>query len=350
MRQLVAILALLVMTACGSNATQPAASKSAQPSESVMTPSGSTPSPSPVPTATVASPSASPATIDLACQLPVAVGSTPGFVTFPGGSFTADPHPNIVQVPTLPFAPTLIYDRPFGRWLTVPWSHVSSDGSQYLYRGSDGSIHLASISSGGDHVLVTSGASPSGKGWFPVGLTTTAIYIAAASNLNGPAPAPFYGLWSAKADGTALKSIAQSGVWRLIGNGAAWGVTPQIATSLNRLDLATAAQTVWYAPEHSVVYLFDTDTSGNPLVGVTGNNQSTYRVGFVTGQGSFVGIGLPAQPNWASADHWITTGLVTQSGIWLTAFDGSVLLSSKGGAFSVVATVSGVLNVGVGCH
>jgi hypothetical protein len=255
-----------------------------------------------------------------------------------------------VQVPNLPFAPTLIYDRPFSRWLTVPWSQVSSDGSQYLFRGDDGGIHLASISSGSDHVLVQSSASPSGRGWFPVGLTSTAIYIAAASNMNGPAPAPFFGLWSAKLDGTALKSIAQSGVWTLIGNGAAWGITPQIGVPLNRIDLATGVQTVWYGPANSVVYLFDTDSSGNPLVGVVSDDQSSYRVGFITGQGKFSGIGLPAQPNWATADHVIRAGLVTQSGIWLTATDGSVLLSSKGTAFTVVATVPGALNVGAGCH
>lgn len=350
MRQLVATVALLVMTACASNGTQPAASKQAQPSESVTTASGSTPSQSPASTATVASPSVSPATIGLSCELPVAVGPVPGFVRFPGGSFTADPHPNIVNVPLSAFAPTLIYDRPFSRWLTVPWSHVSSDGSQYLFRGSDGGIHLASISSGRDQVLVTAGASPSGKGWFPVGLTSTAIYVAAASNMDGPAPAPFYGLWSAKLDGTGLKSIAQSGVWTLIGNGAAWGVTPQIATALNRLDLATPAQSVWYAPSNAAVSLFDSDTSGNPLVGVATTDQTTYRVGYVTGQGKFEGIDLPAQPNWASAEHWITSGLITQSGIWLTASDGSVLLSSNGGTFSVVATVPGVLNVGAGCR
>jgi hypothetical protein len=297
-------------------------------------------------TSPVASPS--PAT-SLACQLPVAVGSTPGFVTFPVGSFAAAPNPSILNVPGWRYAPVLIYDRPYDRWLTAPWWWVSSDGSRYVYGGNDGSIHIATITTGADVIIVAPGSSPSGGGWVPVGITSQAVYIAAGSV--GPAvPAPFYGLWSVNLDGTGLKSIAQSGVWTLIGNGAAWGVTPQSAASLNRLDLATGTQVSWYAPSQAFVSLYDVDTAGNPLVAVTGLNQTSFHVGLVTAKDSFAAIGLPTQTSWGTGSHSVQNALAVQSAIWLTAQDGSLLLSSKGGDFNLAATVPGVSNVGAGCY
>ena len=351
-------MVLVVMTSCVAGSPQ-ASSSAARP-----TPSSATSSQFPVATPTVATPtvasptvatptpaspsaSASPAT-GLTCQLPVVVGSTPGFVTFPTGSFRADPNPNIVRVTGSPFAPVLIYDRTYGRWLTIPWWLVSSDGLQYLYRGSDGSVHLATISTGSDNVLVASGASPSGNGWFPVGIASGAIYIAAASNLNGPAPAPFFGLWSAKLDGTDLKSITQSGVWTLIGAGAAWGVTPQTAAALNRLDLSTGTSSVWFAPgPEGAVFLYDVDRLGEPVVGVA--NVDYYGVALATAKNSLTTITLPAGTYWGGLGHRVQNGLVTSPGIWLTVDDGSILLSRDGKSFGLATTLPGVSNVAGPC-
>jgi hypothetical protein len=277
----------------------------------------------------------------------VVVGTTPGFVTFPAGSYRADPQANIVRVSGSPFAPVVVYDRAYRLWLTIPWWLVSSDGSQYLFRGSDGSIHLASASTRSDHLLVASSASPGGNGWFPIGLTNAAVYIAAASNTNGPAPAPFFGLWSVKLDGTGLKSITKSGVWTVIGAGAAWGVTPQTAATLNRLDLSTGATSIWVAPADGGVFLYDIDPAGNPVVGVASGDY--YGVAIVTARNTLKTISLPAGTYWGGLGHVVQNGLATRSAIWLTVQDGSILYSSDEKDFHLATNVPGVSNVGADC-
>src|SRR5438270_2738638 len=106
----VLLLTCLLLAACGSAPLgKTAASSTAKATQSPTT------SPS------FASSSSSPSSAEgLACRLPVAVGSTPGFVTFPGGSFAADPQPKMISPPENPYGPSLIYDRPFTRWLGVP--------------------------------------------------------------------------------------------------------------------------------------------------------------------------------------------------------------------------------------
>jgi hypothetical protein len=320
MRQVIGVIALAVLAACESSSPPPAAS-------------------SPSPPASAAT--------GLSCQLPVVVGSTPGFITFPAGSFKADPQAKVVRVSGWPFAAVLSYDRAHRLWLTVPRWLVSSDGSQYLFRGSDGSIDLATVSTGGDRVLASSSSSPSGNGWFPVGMTDAEVYIAAASDPNGPAPAPFFGLWSVNLDGTGLTSITESGVWTMIGSGAAWGVTPQTAAALNRLDLSTGTAMVWVAPDDGGVFLYDVDTAGDPLVVVVAGD--SYVLALVTAKNTFRRLGLPDGTVWGGPGHRVQNGLVTRSAIWLTVDDGSILFSTLGKGFSLASNVPGVSNVAGEC-
>ena len=338
MKMALAVSAVLLLTGCVQAAPQASRSPAVTDTAAVIaSPSGGVPTPSPA---------ASPAT-GLTCNLPVVVGSTPGFITFPAGSFRADPQPNIIRVSGWPFAPATIYDRPYARWLTIPRWFVSSDGSQYLFRGNDGSVHLVTMSTGSDNVLVASASSPSGNGWFPVGITKDAAYIASASNMPGPAPAPFFGLWSMKLDGTGLKSITQSGVWTIIGSGAAWGVTPQTSAALNHLDLSTGASTAWVAPADGAVFLYDVDAVGNPVIGVASGDY--FGVALVTAKDTLMTITLPAGTYWGGLGHRVQNGLATRSAIWITVEDGSLLFSSDGKDFSLAATVAGVSNVAAEC-
>lgn len=254
----------------------------------------------------------------------------------------------MISVPESPYGSLLIYDRSFGRWLGMPWAWVSSDGSRYIYRGGDGSIHLAAVAGGSDKVLVAGNSSPSGGGWFPVALTDQAIYIAVGSH-EPAAPAPYYGLWSVNSNGGGLKQIVQSGVWNAIDHGAAWGVTPQTAVSLNRLDLTTGRQVAWYAPPDGFVSLYDFDAAGYPVVGLTRPNGG-YRVGFLTAKDTLRVMGLPIGIDWGTAGHYVQNGLAAQAGIWLTVQDGTLLFSPQGTDFKLVAVVPGVSNVAAGCH
>jgi hypothetical protein len=226
---------------------------------------------------------------------------------------------------------------------------VSSDGSRYLYRGVDGSIHLAAVAGGFDTVLVAGTSSPSGGGWFPIAMTDQTIYIAVGSH-EPAAPAPYYGLWSMNSSGGGLKAIVQSGVWNAIDHGAAWSVTPQTAVSLNRLDLTTGRQVAWYAPPNGFVSLYDFDAAGYPVVGLTRPNGGGYRVGLLTAKDTLRAIGLPIGVDWGAAGHYVQNGLAAQPGIWLTVQDGTLLFSAQGADFKVVAVVPGLSNVAAGCH
>ena len=354
MQRTIPLFVLVVMTACVAGSPQ-ASSSAARP-----TPSPATSSQFPVAAPTLATPtvatptppspsaSASPAT-GLTCQLPVVVGSTPGFVTFPGGSFKGDPQPNLVRVPqSSPYAQVLIYDRPFNRWLNVPWWLVSPDGTRYVYRGSDGSVHLAAVSGASDQVVVGAGVS-GGNGWFPVGITGPIVYVAATPKGSGPMSAPYFGLWSVNADGSSLKPITQSGTWTVIGKGAAWGVE-NYGLSLNRLDLSTGAVVAWYAQPNSVLLLYDLDSSGNPVVGVAGAGQSSFVVGVITGQNTLNPVALPSGTAWGTYGHSVQNALAAQAGIWLTMSDGGLLYAPQGATFQLMADIPGIANVGAGCH
>lgn len=336
MKMALAVSAVLLLVGCAQAAPEASASPAVTNAAPVaVSPSGVVPSPS-----LAASPTG------LTCSLPIVVGSAPGFITFPAGSFKADPRANIVRVSGWPFGPAMIYDRPYARWLTIPRWLISTDGSQYLFRGNDGSVHLVTLSTESDNVLVASASSPSGSGWFPVGITRDAAYIATASNMTA-APAPFFGLWSVALDGTGLKSIAASGVWTIIGSGAAWGVTAQTSAALNRLDLSTGASTVWAAPADGGVSLYDVDAVGNPVIGVASGDY--FGVALVTAKDTLMTITLPAGTNWGGLGHRVQNGLATRSAIWITVEDGSLLFSSDGIDFNLAATVAGVSNVAAGC-
>lgn len=339
----------IALSACGS--THPTA-QAGTPSPSAYASSASTPPPISSPSASL-SPSASPnASEGLACRLPVVVGSTPGFVTFPGGVFAADPQPRTISVPGYPYPSSLIYDQPVGRWLSgLPWSWVSSDGSRYVYRGADGSIHLATVAEATDTVIVASKTSPSGGGWFPIAMSGQQIFLAVGSN-EVAAPAPYYGVWSANQDGSGLKMVTQSGVFNAIDQGGAWGVTPQSAANLNRLDLTTGIQVAWFSPSDGFISLYGFDTAGHPIIGInpSSNSGGNYRVGILTAKDTFQAIGLPAGTAWGTSQHYVQNGLGAPEGIWLAVQDGSLLFAAQGLEFKVVATVPGVSSVAAPCQ
>jgi hypothetical protein len=242
----------------------------------------------------------------------------------------------------------MIYDRSFNRWLTIPWWLVSPDGTQYVYRSSDGSVHIAAVSGASDQLIVAAGASP-GSGWFPVGITGPIVYVAASPKGSGPWPAPYFGLWSVNVDGSSLKPIAQEGAWTVIGKGAAWGLA-NYGASLSRLDLATGSSTAWYSQPNSAVFLYDLDSSGNPVVGVSGPGPSNYIVGVITAQDTLSAIALPSGTAWGAYGHSIQNGLATEAGTWLTVSGGELLYAPQGASFQLMADAPGITNVGAGCH
>ena len=147
--RLLALLVVPLITSCGASHITASTTPSPTPS--------STPSPAtPTPTSTA---STSPTSITAAvCRLPlVPPTGTAGFISYPSGTFTADPAAAIKTK-----ANGLAYDRVFARWLPVPWALVSSDGRHYAYGEyadfstyplPDSVLHVVDAATGSDRIV-----------------------------------------------------------------------------------------------------------------------------------------------------------------------------------------------------
>src|ERR1700687_3295997 len=139
----------------------------------------------------------------LSCRLPVYAGGSGsgGFIVFPGGTFIADPA-SAVSLP--PGAPTpqpmmgqqgyLSYDRAFSKWLPVPYSWVSPDGSRYAFSTSN-SVWVQNVA---DSAKVLLGE---GQPWVIVAYLSEGVYAA---------PPNAAGLWLLPVS-TAPRQIANTG-------------------------------------------------------------------------------------------------------------------------------------------
>src|ERR1700704_3434628 len=119
-------LVLVLMSGCGPPPTKGAANKPASSSASA-TATGS-PGGSAVPS------TATPAPQGLSCKLPAVTQNDAGWVTFPGGSYQADPKANV----SLPHGPSGFplsrsYDKAVERWVPVTRDQISPDGRHYSY-------------------------------------------------------------------------------------------------------------------------------------------------------------------------------------------------------------------------
>jgi hypothetical protein len=214
MRQLLAILTILILVACG---RPPAASVSTAPAASSRTTS---PSPSTVAFGP--------------CQLPVLLSASPGqigWLALPGGQFSPDPSANAVSS----IYGNVAWDSGIGKWLPTRQPMISPDGSAYIPDAPD----LNEIVDANTGTIIHEIAP--GPGYFQVaGWTSAGIYL-----LGGSGKSPVPGLWHVDPTTGAVIEVPGSANpragWSLVDESAAWAsvINSDNSASLLRLDLST---------------------------------------------------------------------------------------------------------------
>lgn len=251
----------------------------------------------------------------LSCRLPVYVGppGSGGFIAFPGGNFVADPTSAVTLPSPSPGGstpapvgpgygygyPGLSYDHAYSRWLPVPYTWVSPDGSRYAHTSSD-SIYVENVAAGASIEL--------GQGhlWSVTGVSDQAVY---ASLFNQA------GLWQLPFSGPA-KQIATTGFWVAASTSAAYGsatsAVPQgVTNTILRLDLKSGAITDWFTRQGAQSSVFGLDAHGNPLINVNYFNQGYSEMWNTTGPGT-------ASPIFSSDEHLFASGspIADSHGVW----------------------------------
>jgi len=223
-------------------------------------------------------------TRSLDCRLPVYAGppGSGGFIVFPGGSFIADPTssvttPSPTPTPTSQHGPGygysnpgLSYDRAFSRWLPVPASWVSSDGSRYAYTAADG-VYVVNVANNTQTEL------GEGHAWYIVTVQNQGVYAA------NPGIA---GLWLLPFSGTP-RQITTAGYWQAGTALAAYGtVTSAVpsgaSNSIIRLDLKTGATSDWFARPGTISQVTGFDGKGDPILSVSYINGSGNEIWITT--------------------------------------------------------------------
>lgn len=341
-------MVLALTAACGTTTMSNRASSSAKPLSSDTSPAA-TAAP-PVAATPAATANSVLGTVEFSCQLPMVTyrnqAPEAGFISFPGGSFAADPAANIKSV-----AFGLAYDRVYRRWLPVDWRLVSDDGTRYTYvtysdtspsPGAFSVIHIVNVSTGADRVLSRSGQ------YVIDDYVGQGIYLSAwVGGHDGPGPQIGWVLDPSTGDIRSLNGGQIYGYW--IGSGAGWRTDYNQAdptvhqgmtgpNRLTRVDLASAVEATWFYQQGTdSVQVLGFDQAGHPIVSSsTGQvvtvwllSDASHRSALFTGS-IFM--------NWAIADS---------HGIWFSD-GGATYLYSAASSLQKVAATGG--QFAGGCH
>jgi hypothetical protein len=270
----------------------------------------------------------------LNCRLPIFAGGpgSGGFITFPNGSFIADPR-SAVSVPSpSPGAASpppqygygyqgwfgTSYDVAYSRWLPVPYRWVTPDGTRYAYPGQPDGIYVQNVANG------TQTEVGEGKSWQILDVQSTAVY--AITGQTG-------GLWRLPFSGTATQVIS-SGYWQAVSpSGFAYGTptssVPQGAgNNILQLNLATSATVDFFSVPDRQSSVAGVDGAGNPIIYVSGP------------QALRIYIGLSASQSIPLADlsysNFYPNGapIADRHGIWLAGGNGIALMWRAGAGSS----------------
>jgi len=258
-------------------------------------------------------------TVALSCRLPIYVGQpgSGGFIVFPGGGFIADPRSAVTAPSPSPGGPSptpnqygpgyvgwwgLSYDATYSRWLPVPTSWVSPDGSRYAYQ-LGGDIYVQNVANGSQVELA------SGRGFVVLSVDAGGVFATGA-----PGQA---GLWYLPFTGDA-RQITATGYWQGVSKGFAFGTltsaVPQgVATTVVRLDTKTGAIKDWYTSQPGTnTNLIGFDAGGSPVLQVS--YPSGFALWIASGPFNLTGISW----NW-SGDGGFPQGpvLADEHGLWV---------------------------------
>jgi nucleoid-associated protein YgaU len=196
------------------------------------------------------------------CRLPVSTGTDIGFLSYPAGTFTADPSAK----PALPGSSQssvtnygYAFDVALSSWVPVTHNLVSPDGSKYVY----GDLQVVDVQTGIESQLVTSVS----RLWHPIGWEPEGIYAVTLGS-NGGDP----GLWLVSYPAGDARQITPDGYWQAVSHGAAYGTIeaappPNSSVAMNRVDVTTGAITKWFYLAGSYPpYIAGFDDSGAPVI------------------------------------------------------------------------------------
>lgn len=282
-----------------------------------------------------------PASLGLNCRLPIFGGpGGGGFISFPGGTFTADPRSAVIlPSPPISYPPPqggsysssmfgLTYDQAVDQWLPVRWRWVAPDGMHYAftYNGGEGII-VVDVKSGARREL--------GQGyiWHLLDVESTGVY--AAVGFPGQQQP---GMWWLPFSGTGSLSsgslITGADYWQGVSAGFAYGSEFIGApTIIKQLDLKTGAESRLFEVEGSQSTVVGFDAAGHPLI-VSSNIAGVSELWFAPGLGTAQIVGaLNVQ-----YEDWYN--MITDShGIWISGVD-AIYLMIPGKAKWTVALIN----------
>src|ERR1700674_701335 len=297
------------------------------------------------------------------CRVPFTDFKTTGFISYPSGTFTADPSAATTPDPDRPaFAHTVAlpvltgvagngsetYDWRFSRWLPVPYELVSPDGSQYAYSevipdpASQGigspplgtRVHVVDVATGRDDVVYQSADLLSAVAFRPEGIylfqpngfadTFLPFYVW----LFDPSAHSAHKLLGGQTVGPGTSALAPGTFWIMVTDPN----NPKGTPSLLRVDLIDGSQSTWFAPASTFAGFLGLDGIGRPIVSTfSGANGDPGKTWIVTGASTTRQIAETGFSAIAIAD---------QHGLWLTG-NGLFLYTPAGSLHKVSSVVGG---------
>jgi hypothetical protein len=225
-----------------------------------------------------------------------------------------------------------MFDAAYSRWLPVGSKSVSPDGAAYAYSqsfsdGRTAELHLVSVASGADRVLVTGN-------WYVLDFETSGIYV---GSLDNP------GIWLLNPNTAALRQLTKGpGPWSVFG-GFGWSTAfdptdphPQPAMGgfapnlLVRLDLTTGVVTPWVHKPGAAISIVGADMEGHPLIEVFSEAHET---DLVTGSEATKRLFL------FTTQEPMTPAAIDSHGVWFKAMSGWIWLSAGGGELTRIVQV-----------
>jgi hypothetical protein len=172
-----------------------------------------------------------------------------GFLTFPGGSFTAADEPR-ATIPEIGGYSTQTFDWAYSKWLPVGPMDISPDGSKYAYQNNDRILKVVDVVTGAVSPI------PASVGWNLIATENDGVY---AHTFLGHA-----GLWFLRFAGGDPIQVSPAGYSYLaVGGGHAYASTGKDDQTLLQVDLKTGAATRFADPPAQVLGF---NVAGVPVV------------------------------------------------------------------------------------
>lgn len=293
-----ALVGLVVVTGCSASTAQVASKRSSSPPASAS-PSVVAVTPSPTPTGASTDLPVSP--VGFSCRLPVTTltygpeTSTyqGGFITFPSGTYAADPNGTIAfnsgffvtqQTPVLIGGPEPpFFDAAAGRWVPAAASQAAPDGLSYAYVSSQSAgvavVVIADVVRGTEKSYrVAIPLAAAAQGIEVMDYDGAGVYFVVDLPENHPA-----GVWRLDVASGTVSQVASLDNVLAVRNGYAWtGAidphdptpprTPAIGTlfdTIGQVNLVSHATTNWYYTQGRSQYLMGFASGDRPIVVVS---------------------------------------------------------------------------------